>query len=353
MVEDPEVLEFLHGSELVFTTGIGRVKNDGLLSFAENLNSKGAAGLVVNLGPYISVIPAELKSYCNENDLPLFTIPWEVRIIDITFDFCSRIIENEKSELTIADSFINIIKTPEDIPKYSEFLEAHGFSDKNRFRIVLFDFFQEGKNATERIEKINHIKLWHILTKSALPTAMFLLDGKIAVIKQSEKESNPEEVFNSLKKNLSSTNLRLVMGVSESEKGFSSLSRIYKQAAAAYLAAGYRNAEFADYSDIGINKVIFGVKDTSVLKEFADGVLHNISEYDEKNNTDYEDMLRRYLESNSSVKKLSEEIGIHRNTVNYKIRQIKELFALELDEAQKAELILAFRIKSLFNRGLL
>ena len=54
MVEDREVPDFLHGGELIFTTGIGHIDGDAnMLEFTRNLHAHGAAGVVFNIGPYI------------------------------------------------------------------------------------------------------------------------------------------------------------------------------------------------------------------------------------------------------------------------------------------------------------
>ena len=63
----------------------------------------------------------EVIDYCNKENFPLFTLPWSVYIIDITYDFCRRIIENEKIETTAAEAFKNIILSPEQGKKYYSF----------------------------------------------------------------------------------------------------------------------------------------------------------------------------------------------------------------------------------------
>lgn len=99
MVEDSEVPGFLHGNELIFTTGIGHVGNEWLKEFTVSLRKKGAVGLVLNIGPYITSVPSQVIVFCEQNGFPLFTIPWETRIIDISYEFCRRIIANENTKV--------------------------------------------------------------------------------------------------------------------------------------------------------------------------------------------------------------------------------------------------------------
>ena len=64
MVEDIEVPDFLHGNELVFTTGIAHFGNEWLLDFVTGLKKSNASGIVVNIGPYIDSIPSKVIVYC-------------------------------------------------------------------------------------------------------------------------------------------------------------------------------------------------------------------------------------------------------------------------------------------------
>ena len=103
------------------------------------------------------------------------------------------------------------------------------------------------------------------------------------------------------------------------------------------------------YRDIGLMKLIFGVKDKMILSSFAEenlGVLHR---YDSEKNTDYCSILRKYLELNGSVLEAAAETGVHRNTINYKIRAIREILGRELDDHTKSMLMLAYLIEDVLD----
>ena len=91
----------MHGNELVFTAGILNKGGDWLLNFTKRLYKAGTSAFVVNIGPHTKEIPAEVIEYCNKVNMPLFTIPWETRMVDMTRDFCRRIMNNEQVETRI------------------------------------------------------------------------------------------------------------------------------------------------------------------------------------------------------------------------------------------------------------
>jgi hypothetical protein len=58
IIENDEVSEFLHGNEVVLTSGILNTSDEWLLEYSKKLYSAGTSAFVVNIGPYT-------KSKCN------------------------------------------------------------------------------------------------------------------------------------------------------------------------------------------------------------------------------------------------------------------------------------------------
>ena len=98
IIEDEDVSKFLHGQELVFTTGVLSKEPGQLLEFAKKLYRSDVSAFLVNLGPYIEKVPPEVVDYCNEVNMPLFVMPWETPMVDVTRDFCHRIMENDTTD---------------------------------------------------------------------------------------------------------------------------------------------------------------------------------------------------------------------------------------------------------------
>lgn len=352
MVEDRQVPDFLHGSELVFTTGIGHVGKDPLLEFVKRLKKHGASGVVVNIGPYLESVPQDVIDYCDKENFPLFTLPWSVYIIDITYDFCRRIIENEKIETTAAEAFKNIILSPEQGKKYYSFLEQHGFGKAVGYRVFTLKFYKDGKNITEAFERSNHIKLWNILAKSKdYPSAMFVLENTIVVIRLDTSREFIKNLTTTLDVISEQKAIPYVMGISSERRGYRSAAKLLAEAEAARKTAVSESKSFEFYSEIGVNKILFGVKDKTMLKEFAAAQLDEILDYDAAYKTDYAKILYEYLICDGSVMAVADNYGFHRNTVNTKIKNIKSIFNIELTGEKKTELLLAFKIKKLLNEN--
>lgn len=58
----------------------------------EGISEKNASGLLVNIGPYIDNIPKEAIDVANDLKIPVMTIPWNVKLIDISKEITNKII---------------------------------------------------------------------------------------------------------------------------------------------------------------------------------------------------------------------------------------------------------------------
>ncbi|MPM43640.1 Proline-responsive transcriptional activator PutR [bioreactor metagenome] len=99
------------------------------------------------------------------------------------------------------------------------------------------------------------------------------------------------------------------------------------------------------YSDTGIYKLLMAIDDKSNLRDYYNECLGALLEYDVKNGTDYISTLRCYLENESSIAEVAKLTYVHRNTVNYKIKKIKEILNCDLSQSDKLKLTLAFCIE--------
>ena len=94
IVEDIEVADFLNGKELVMTTGIGNIKAaENMMEYTKKLKEKNCSCLIFNIGPYIKEIPKNVIEYCNNNNMPLFTAPWDVKLVKLTRSLCQILVK--------------------------------------------------------------------------------------------------------------------------------------------------------------------------------------------------------------------------------------------------------------------
>lgn len=347
MLEDPETAYFLHGRELIITTGIGQDNTDWFVDFVKGLVKKDASGLVLNIGPYIPSVPKELLDYCKEVDFPLLTIPWETRIVDVTNDFCRKIIKAEEKEVSVAGAFRNAIFSPEKTGDYQKILEREGFKLDEEFCVLALTLQAPSKSELLAYDK----KIRSQLTRSFFNFSdrfnIFGQDKYLIVVLQSYPSEIIQKALDQLHR-ISNKGYEVRAGISAYGMGIQSLSKSYKRAISVLKLAKKQNKAQLYYDEIGLYQVLIEVDDINVLKRFYYDSLGHLDDYDEKNQTDYSTVLKCYLDNNNSVEKVAQATYVHRNTVNYKIRKIKEILKCNLDYEDGLKLLLAYYIKEFF-----
>jgi len=109
--EDPlEGIKWLQGGELVFITGVG-IKGDikVLINLIKGISEKNGAGLIVNIGRYIESVPKEAINLANELEFPLFTLPWEVKLVEVSQEISNAIILSRIEENSLTHFLSNIL----------------------------------------------------------------------------------------------------------------------------------------------------------------------------------------------------------------------------------------------------
>ena len=70
--------------------------------------------------------------YCNEVNMPLFVMPWETPMVDVTRDFCHRIMENDTTENSLVTTLKNIIYKIGDMETQIQQMERNGFAGRKK-----------------------------------------------------------------------------------------------------------------------------------------------------------------------------------------------------------------------------
>lgn len=353
LIEDRDVPNFLHGSELVFVTGIGQQSsNDSwLFDFVKKLFDKKAVGLVVNIGPYICTIPKEVMNFCEENNLPLFAVPWSVHLVDIIYDYCHRIVESEENETSLANAFKNLIFSPEDNESYYNVLNKRGFKDTHHYSVIAIQLITQDDKIKEFDKKNLHFLAHKNLGKITKKFSLLELNDYLVCIIENFN-SKQSEIF--LKELISICSIqfpdyKIYSGISPDCCGYMEIATGYTKSVSAVKIAVMNKRNIYHYSEIGVYKLLLSVQDTDVLNDLVLESLDKLDEFDIKNGTDYVNTLKCYLMNNSSVQEVAKQTFVHRNTINYKIKKIKEILDCELNCDDKLNLMLAFYIRKLLN----
>ncbi len=332
IVEDQEVSSFLHGHELIFTAGYMNRTDEWLLKFTEELSKSQVSAFVINIGPYIKSVPREIIDYCNEIDLPLFTIPWKTRMVDVTRDFCTRIMHNENVEASVASTIKDIIFKVGDMETQIQHMERYGYMQDSHLCFV--NILLDNVNVDFSSENMESLRLFveQIARTSQRMFISFTYQSNLIVVLSESDMYNVRKFVDELMSLVrrEKDHFSVYIGVSSIMKGFVSQDSNFERAIAANEMAKKKKIRVNYYDDLDIYKVLLAVKDKKTLYDFYHEVFGKLEQYDMENSTDLMGFLRVYLDNSGSPQLVSEQQFIHRNTVNNQIKKIEKITGYNL-----------------------
>ena len=144
------------------------------------------------------------------------------------------------------------------------------------------------------------------------------------------------------------------LGLGRTHEGAAGVRQSYREAEHALemsrrLLGPGRQASFAD---LGLHRLLFAMAQHPELSDYYRGTVGELIAYDERSSAGLMATLDAYFEANASPTETSQRLGLHRNTVLYRLRRIEEVGRLRLDDpATRLNLHLCLRIRDVLQAG--
>ena len=324
MLEDMTIIHNFSGKELAVTTGLGFQKETDMLKLVEELNSHNSSGLIVNTGYYVKEIPQSVKQYCDANGFPLLTVPWEIFLADMIKDLTFRIFVQSTTDEQISGALIHAIENPEARDLYNRELLPY-FDLDGTFQVALVTTGDLDKMDTVERKRIAY-RLQLYLTNLTHNGHFFYYDSYFVIIMNAMREEECAQILDSFfdRTQRKIPDRRVYIGVSDQVKDIENLYFAFKRARAAAEMALKRKEGLLYFDTMGLYQMLYLVEDRKLLTDLSGKLLAPILEYDREHNGDYLVTLESYLRNGGSIKAMSEELYIHRNTILYRMANIRK-----------------------------
>ena len=335
MLEDVTIIRNFRGKELAVTTGLGFQTEESLLELLMLLNAQNASGLIVNTGYYIKKIPDRALQYCNENGLPLLTVPWDVYLADMIKDLSIRVFLQSSTDEQISAAFIRAIEQPEEREHYINDLLPHYDTD-GTFQVILITTGTLDKMDTVERRRIAY-RMQLYLTNLTHNGHFFYYDSCFVVIINALSENQVHSIVSSFQKRLvrKMPETPIWVGISSQVTDISNLRTAYLRAKAAINMARDQEKPLLYFDEMGIYKLLYSIPDKSLLQELCQSKLGPLLEYDREHHGSYADTLEMYLECGGSIQAMAARMFIHRNTIIYRMNNIKQLLGCDLETTEE------------------
>ena len=335
VLEELTIIQNFTGKELAVTTGLGFQKEETMLRLVEELSEHNSSGLIVNTGFYVKEIPQSVKDFCDTNDFPLLTVPWEIILADLIKDLSIRIFVQSSTDEQISEAMIHAIEQPEAQDLYTRDLLPHYDLD-GTFQVALIstgDLDSMDTVERKRIAYRMHLYLANLTHNGHF----FYYASYFVVVMNAIGKEESEEILEAFADRIrvKMTDRKVYIGVSDQVKDIENLHLAYKRARAAVEMAVKREMDLQYFDRMGMYRMLYLIEDRALLRDLSDKPLAPLIEYDREHDGEYVATLESYLRCGGSIKAMSEELYIHRNTILYRMANIKKLLGCSLESPEE------------------
>ncbi|MGX4599121.1 PucR family transcriptional regulator [Faecalimicrobium sp. JNUCC 81] len=339
------ISQWLYGGELIFViyTDIKKDDNSFLLLIEECIDKK-LSGIVILIDDKdINSIPKDVLDRADEEKFPVFIMPWNIKLIDITQEILFKSEQKHEEKKNAKHFFESIIfsqdQLHEDIHTLAEFynIKLRPFHYICIFKIenisnVSYDLEQISKHIIHSLEEALNIESQTLIPMEYANNLMFL------IFSNDYNEGNKsletvEAVFNLVSSKYSEVEISL--SFSRIRETNSEIKKSFKEAfkALSMIDICHRDSKIIKYKELGIVRWLVELADIKEIQQYCYENLGPILEHDKNHGMDLIGTLKCYFQNNRHLLKTSQELFIHRNTLIYRLSTIKDLLKIDLDDA--------------------
>lgn len=384
-VEEMDYVSFLKGRELIITTGIREKDEETLVRFVKSLHETGASGLVINIGKYITRVPRGVIAYSEEAGFPVFTLPWEVHLVDFNRDLCNLIYKTMQEQDGLETALQKAIFSHKEEQQYMSVLhENHIHKDTEFFMIQCYfpangwmdsesgnnEQAQKGiedkRNAKRQGEKKSKFagciddkfdntqffyrfirQCQQLFAQNKVLSVIFQRDLYITLIAKVPVGTERENVITQIEE-LSkefSQRRKLYLAIGAEDTTVSNLWEKYRDLSYLCRWGREKDKKICREEELGISKLWLSINNVKKLEKYREEMLGELEHLDKETGSEYLRILKCYLETNGNIGEVATECYLHRNTVSYHLKKIAEITGKTLNSTKdRSDWYLAYQI---------
>ena len=231
------------------------------------LHSRSDEGLLIKTGRYIVEIPEQLTAFCDSNDLPLLTVPWDVVLADMIKDLSIRIFLQSDTDEQITEALIQAIENPQDRDYYSRHLLSH-FDIDGTFQVAVISTGDLDKMDTVDRRRLSY-RMHLYLSNLTHNGHFFYYDSVFVLVINAVSEQEVRQIIDGFEHNLSNRmpERRTVTGISDPLTDISRLQTAYRRARAALAMAEDFSLKVQYFAEMGLYRLLYLIPDRSLLED--------------------------------------------------------------------------------------
>ncbi|WP_426127448.1 PucR family transcriptional regulator [Pseudomonas sp. DWP1b1] len=350
VAENSGIAEWVLGGELVFVTGINHPRDEtNLLQLLEEACERQVAGLVILTGPaYIQAIPQRLLDAAEAAGMPLIEQPYSLKMVLVTQAIGSALIQSEQLGRSRHDVLERLLTGDyQSLDLLLHRATQLGMPLAEHWQVVQLQLegsellFAQGDAASVEAQlarqhdgisrRLRQLSAGlPVLGRAGQWTLLLPAPDAVAAL------ANRQQLANWLNPlNLRLAPLKLFIGLSAAAHPPARLAQGQDEARQA-LAAARRFSERAGlcvYDELGVLKLLSGVRDRALLDQFLNERLGPLLRHDLHHGPSLMPTLEAWFHENGNLVAAAQRLAVHRNTLTHRVQRIEALCGLTLDNA--------------------
>ena len=350
VAENSGIAEWVLGGELVFVTGINHPRDEAnLLQLLDEACQRQVAGLVILTGAaYIQAIPQRLLDAAEAAGMPLIEQPYSLKMVLVTQAIGSALIQSEqlgRSRHDVLERLLSGDYQSLDLLLHravqlnmplaghwqvaqlqlegSELLFAQGDAAQVEAQLA-----RQHDGISRRLRQLSAVL--PVLGRAGQWTLLLPAPDAVTALVNRQQLAN---WLNPL--NLRLAPLKLFIGLSAAAHPPARLAQAQDEARQALVAARRfsERAGLCVYDELGVLKLLSGVRDRALLDQFLNERLGPLLRHDLHHGPSLMPTLEAWFHENGNLVAAAQRLALHRNTLTHRVQRIEALCGLTLDNA--------------------
>ncbi|NWQ43715.1 PucR family transcriptional regulator ligand-binding domain-containing protein [Bacillus sp. EB106-08-02-XG196] len=359
VVEVTNIRNLLNGDELILSTGVAWKGNEDLfVSILNQLIEIHAAGLCIEMGTYLSEIPAEAIRIANQNNFPIVIFQKEVPFVEITQDIHTMIIHKQYRKISdLRKLFIEEKKRAEEnewlqgwlegehtLDSIHDYLHGYGIKLKSPEAVVLLAKVHTFKEKSN--QDVTYIKLLFQSVFEQNGFAIFSVEKRnelIVILLNNRPNKNVKERIKKAIEAIEDSEFLRKKNTSKifmaAGKFVDRLTDIHKSSLTAKETLRIQQEMAKEktyfYEDLHLYRLISQMSRHMDLQELVMEYLQPVIHHDQTYNSKLLETLKVYLECNGSKQETANKLFIVRQTLYHRLQKLENLLGKDFMNHEK------------------
>lgn len=349
--------KWVRGKELLIVSSpVTQRKNFDLYKTIEKAIELNMSCALLLIGEnYVTQIDKKVIDLAENNDFPLFTMPWDVPLLDF-FEELGHAISYLDDRKDIEDSLLaeiifgNCINTSSiehkckqmgyDLGVLEQVFVLHLCepNSKETFNKLKYNDDEPSDECTRKNQRITNDQirsyaqtLKEYFSECNYPAIVSCYGDRIIGFMRNCADDRKKiiEIFERFDKFLQNdlNEIEYTLNIGETCENISKLQKSFHETSKTNSVLEHinRKNEIVFYDEIGFYRMLMSYENTAPMQQFANEVLSPIIQYEKKTHTQLMETLWAYFECDCNLQRTADKLFSHKNTVKYRLQRVEQL----------------------------